>query len=70
VDVYERSILMLKALREAAASDDAAHARLAQYDEDRRNVVAAGLELILGNPGSAELVDALWAWSVPRSSCT
>jgi AcrR family transcriptional regulator len=66
VGVYERSIPMLKALREAAASDAAAAARLAQYDEDRRNVVAAGLELILGHPAPEEVVDALWALVSPE----
>ena len=66
VGVYERSLPMLRALREAAASDDAARARLAQYDEDRRNVTAAGLELILGNRAPAEVVDAMWALVSPE----
>jgi AcrR family transcriptional regulator len=66
VDVYERSVPMLKTLREAAASDDAARARLAQYDDDRRNVMATGLELILGAPPSEETVDALWALVSPE----
>jgi hypothetical protein len=66
MDVYERSVPMLRTLREAAASDDAARARLAQYDEDRRNVVAAGLELILGTSPTEELVDALWALVSPE----
>src|ERR1700688_914394 len=45
--VYERSIPILKALQEAAASDEAARARLTTYDNDRRNVMVAGLALIL-----------------------
>ena len=57
---------MLKALQEAAASDDAARARLAQYDEDRRNVIAAGLALILGRTAPDELVDAMWALVSPE----
>ena len=66
VGVYQRSVPILKALREAAASDDAARARLAQYDEDRRDVTAAGLELILGATPSAEIVDAIWALVSPE----
>jgi AcrR family transcriptional regulator len=66
VGVYERSVPMLKALQEAAASDDAARARLAQYDEDRRNVIAAGLALILGRTAPDELVDVMWALASPE----
>lgn len=66
VGVYERSVPMLKALREAAASDDTARARLAQYDDDRRNVTAAGLELILGSPAPEEAADAIWALVSPE----
>ncbi|HEY2564322.1 MAG TPA: hypothetical protein VGI44_11460, partial [Acidimicrobiales bacterium] len=36
IGVYERSVPILKALREAAATDVAARTRLAQYDDDRR----------------------------------
>jgi len=61
VGVYERSVPVLKALQAAAASDEAARARLAQYDNDRRNVMAAGLTLILGTPAPEEIVDAIWA---------
>jgi hypothetical protein len=43
----ERSVPKLKALQEAAASDEAAQARLTQYDEDRRNVMVVGLAFIL-----------------------
>ena len=66
IGVYERSIPILKALQEAAASDDAARARLAQYDDDRRNVIIAGMELILGRPAPDELVDAVWALVSPE----
>lgn len=65
IGVYQRSIPILKALQEAAASDAAAHARLAQYHEDRRNVIVVGMELILGRPASDELVDAIWALVSP-----
>jgi len=66
IGVYQRSLPILKALREAAASDETARARLAQYDDDRRNVMVAGLALILGAPASDELVDAIWALVSPE----
>ena len=66
IGVYERSVPMLKALREAAASDDRARERLAQYDEDRRNVTAAGLGLILGHPAPDDVVDAIWTLVSPE----
>jgi AcrR family transcriptional regulator len=64
--VYERSVPILRALQEAAASDEAARARLIQYDNDRRNVMVAGLALILGHPAPEELVDAIWALVSPE----
>ena len=66
IGVYERSLPILKALREAAASDEVARARLAQYDDDRRNVMVVGLAFILGNPAPDELVDAIWALVSPE----
>jgi hypothetical protein len=57
---------ILKALQEAAASDEAARARLTRYDDDRRNVMVAGLGLILGRPAPADLVDAIWALVSPE----
>jgi len=66
VGVYERSVPILKALQEAAASDEAAHARLAKYDDDRRNVMIAGLALILGRPAPEDLVDAIWVLVSPE----
>jgi AcrR family transcriptional regulator len=66
IGVYERSIPILKALQEAAASDDAARARLAQYNDDRRNVIIAGMALILGRPAPDELIDAIWALVSPE----
>jgi AcrR family transcriptional regulator len=47
--VYERSIPILETLREAAASDDAARERLTRYDHDRRELIAAGVALIVGH---------------------
>jgi AcrR family transcriptional regulator len=64
--VYARSVPMLRTLREAAASDDAARARLAQYDEDRRDLTAAGMALIIGREPSPELVDSMWALVSPE----
>jgi AcrR family transcriptional regulator len=66
VGVYQRSVPILKALQEAAASDEAARKRLAQYDEDRRNVTAAGLALILGGAVPEKVVDAMWALTSPE----
>jgi AcrR family transcriptional regulator len=66
IGVYQRSLPILTALREAAASDDAARARLAKYDDDRRNVMVAGLALILGRPAPEELIDAIWALVSPE----
>jgi AcrR family transcriptional regulator len=66
MDVYERSVPMLRTLREAAASDDVARARLAQYDQDRRDLTAAGMSLILGREPSHALVDAIWALVSPE----
>jgi AcrR family transcriptional regulator len=66
VGVYERSMSILRALQEAAASDEQARARLTKYDNDRRDVMIAGLALILGSPAPDELVDALWALVSPE----
>ena len=66
MDVYARSVPMLRTLREAAASDEGARARLAQYDQDRRDLTAAGMALILGREPSDELVDAIWALVSPE----
>lgn len=66
VGVYQRSVPLLRALQEAAASDQAARARLTQYDNDRREVTAAGLALILRGEVADELVDALWALVSPE----
>jgi AcrR family transcriptional regulator len=64
--VYHRSVPVLGTLREAAASDDVAHDRFLRYDEDRRRVMAAGLQLILGREPSGPLVDAVAALVSPE----
>jgi AcrR family transcriptional regulator len=66
VEVFQRSLPILRALQEAAASNDTARARLAQYDKDRRDLTAAGLALILGTEPSADVVDAVWALVSPE----
>jgi len=66
VGVYQRSVPLLKALQEAAASDEAARARLTQYDDDRRDVTAAGLALILRGEVAEKVVDAIWALVSPE----
>jgi AcrR family transcriptional regulator len=66
VGVYQRSVPLLRALQEAAASDEAARARLTQYDDDRREVTAAGLALILRGEVAEKVVDALWALVSPE----
>ena len=64
--VYERSLPILRTLQEAAASDEAARARLTQYDNDRRDVMIVGLGFILDGPAPDELVDAIWAIVSPE----
>ncbi|HEY2565672.1 MAG TPA: TetR/AcrR family transcriptional regulator [Acidimicrobiales bacterium] len=66
VGVYQRSVPILRALQEAAASDEAARKRLTQYDEDRRNLTEAGLALILGGAVPEKVVDAIWALTSPE----
>lgn len=66
VGVYRRSVPLLKALQEAAASDEVARARLTQYDDDRRDVTAAGLALILRGEVAEKVVDAIWALVSPE----
>jgi AcrR family transcriptional regulator len=66
VGVYQRSVPLLKALQEAAASDEAARARLTQYDDDRRDVTVAGLALILRGEVAEKVVDAIWALVSPE----
>jgi hypothetical protein len=66
MDVYERSIPILETLREAAASDDAARERLTRYDHDRRELIEAGVTLIVGHEPTPDLVDAFWALISPE----
>jgi AcrR family transcriptional regulator len=65
--VYERSIPILETLREAAASDDAARERLTRYDRDRRELIAAGVALIVGHEPTEDLIDSFWALISPET---
>jgi AcrR family transcriptional regulator len=65
--VYERSIPILETLREAAASDDAARERLTRYDHDRRELIAAGVALIVGHEPTEDLIDSFWALISPET---
>jgi AcrR family transcriptional regulator len=64
--VYERSLPILRTLQEAAASDEAARARLQKYDNDRRDVMVVGLGFILGRPAPDDFVDTIWALVSPE----
>ena len=66
MSVYERSIPILETLREAAASDEAARARLTRHDEDRRELIEAGVALIVGHEPTEDLIDAFWALISPE----
>jgi AcrR family transcriptional regulator len=61
-----RAVPLMGALREAAASDETAQARLDTYETDRRVTIAAGLELVLGAAPSEETVDSIWAMAGPE----
>jgi AcrR family transcriptional regulator len=62
----ERAVPLMRALREAAASDPAARARLDAYETDRRAVIAAGLQLVRGKKPPETLVDSMWALASPE----
>jgi AcrR family transcriptional regulator len=64
--VYERSVPILRTLREAAASDPVANERFGRYDDDRRELVAAGMTLILRAEPPDQVVDAVWALVSPE----
>ena len=62
----ERAVPLMGTLREASASDTAASTRLDAYENDRRAVIAAGLQLIKGRSASESLVDSMWALASPE----
>jgi hypothetical protein len=66
LDVYDRSVPILRTLREAAASDPPARARLDRYGDDRHALIAIGMALMIDEPPSDELVDEVWALVSPE----
>jgi len=66
LQVYDRSVPILRALREAAASDPVARERFERYDHDRRELIAAGTALMIGATPTDEQVDAVWALISPE----
>jgi AcrR family transcriptional regulator len=63
---HDRSVALLRTLQEAAASDSAAAARWAKYEDDRRTMIAGGLGLVLGRRAAEDQVDAVWAIASPE----
>jgi AcrR family transcriptional regulator len=66
IAAYERSVGILDTLCQAAANDDVARARLARYQSDRHDLIAAGTALILGHEPTREVVDAVWTLLSPE----
>lgn len=64
--IHDRSVPLLRALQEAAASDPAAAARWERYEADRRTEIRRGLGLVLGRRAGARTLDAVWAISGPE----
>lgn len=64
--VCSRSVRILRTLREAAASDDVVNERCRRYDQDRHDLVAAGVTLRLGHDPSEEVTDSIWALVSPE----
>lgn len=64
---YARSIAVLRALAEASGSDEAALARMVQYEDDRHRLITTALELVLRYPPPVVVVDAVWSLASPES---
>jgi len=64
---YTRSLGVLRALEEAAGSDEAALARMVQYEDDRHRLITAALERVLRHTPSVALVDEVWSVASPES---
>jgi AcrR family transcriptional regulator len=64
--IHERSVPLLRALQEAAASDCDCAVRWDQYERDRRTEVARGAALVLGRRPSARVIDVIWALASPE----
>ena len=63
---HDRSVPLLRALQEAAASDAAALERWEKYEADRRSEIVAGLGLVLGRRAPDRLADSVWAIACPE----
>ena len=63
---HDRSVPLLRALQEAAASDAAALERWEKYEADRRTEIATGLAMVLGHRAAAHLADSVWALACPE----
>jgi AcrR family transcriptional regulator len=63
---HERSVPLLRALQEAAASDPSCAQRWEKYEADRRIEIRRGLALVAGHQIGATLVDAIWAIASPE----
>lgn len=64
---YARSLGVLRALEEAAGSDEAAQARLIQYEEDRHRLIAVALERVLRYCPPVVVIDEVWSLASPDS---
>jgi TetR/AcrR family transcriptional regulator of autoinduction and epiphytic fitness len=60
------AVPLMGALQEASASDEASKVRWDAYETDRRVVIFAGLQLILGTQAQGFLVDSIWALASPE----
>ena len=63
---HDRSVPLLRALQEAAASDAAALERWEKYEADRRTEIVTGLALVLGRRAPDRLSDSVWAIACPE----
>ena len=63
---HVRSVPLLRALQEAAASDRPSASRWDKYETDRRAVIQIGLELILDQKAPEYLIDSVWAVASPE----
>lgn len=63
---YQRAVPILRALREAGASDDAARERNERFNRDRHELIATGMTLIMGTAAPDEVTDVVWALVSPE----
>lgn len=63
---YQRVVPVLQALREAGASDGVAQERSDRFDNDRRDLMALGMTLMMDTAVADEVTDAVWALVSPE----